>query len=184
MTYTISITPGQPIKRQPIPPSLDGQIWNDFCDTYDAIVVHPYHRAKLLIVASFLALLLFVMASMTLTDDSSATPTATAFLVGPCIFLLIAGGAAVYMYGVYPRVSHDLEELCRDATAKASQQQQQHTTAATFYYCHNDAHHDLSEHVIQIAPTALPDIETAVPATEELWNHHPLLQVRQDKQQQ
>uniref|UniRef100_A0A7S3LE99 Uncharacterized protein n=1 Tax=Amphora coffeiformis TaxID=265554 RepID=A0A7S3LE99_9STRA len=184
MTFTISIAPGQPIKRQPIPTGLDGQIWDDFCDTYDAIVVHPYRRAKLLIVVSFLALLLFIMGAMTLTGDNATfLPTGTAFLVGPCVFLIIAAGAAVYMYGVYPRVSHDLEELCQQATTTVSSSSSSadhfHGIAVTFHYCHNDARHDLSEHVIQIAP--LPDIETAVPATEE-WNN-PLLRGHKPQQQ-
>jgi len=204
MTFTISITPGQPIQRQPIPPGLDGRVWDDFCDAYDAIVVHPYRRAMLLIVMSFMALLVFLMGTMTMTNDSSMfLPTGTPFLVGPCVFISIAGAAAVYMFSVYPRVSHDLEDLCQETTKRSSsvssssssssssQRRQQHptdshgtatTAAVDFHYCHNDARHDLSEHVIQVIPTTVQqkqqDIETAIPAvpTEE-WDR-PLLQLR------
>lgn len=162
----ISVSPGQPIVRHPRPVGFgdDGvAAWNDFCDAYDALVVTPYRRAKLLIVTAFLSLLVTLMGIMTLSsqddtnddaaeeDDERSLPTGTAFLIAPCLFLIVAGGAVGYMFVIYPRVSHALEDLCR---------RQRHPNLVV-RYVHNDARHDLSEHVIEIASSS-SDAETAV----------------------
>ena len=168
MTYSnISITPGQPIDRQKPHSKFPSNEWTSFCDSYDRIVVVPYRRAKIAIAVAFILQLIVLMATMTLTD--SVLPTANLFLIGPCMFGVVAGAALVYMFFIYPRVSRQLQALCQETSERLVAHN------LVLYYRHNDVHHDLSDHSIQIAPL-VDDIETAVPAFSSEWN--PLLQLR------
>ena len=173
MSYTLSITPGQPIVRQ-IPhkhhflDNLPLSEWISFCDGYDAIVVVPYRRAKYAMVAAFLCTLLLLMGTLTLTD---AVPSGPLFLMGPCVFGIVAMAACVYMFGIYPRVSHQLEALCYETSQRLQK------FNIVLQYLHNDARHDLKDHVITLAPL-VPDIETAVPAANAYTEWNPLMQLR------
>lgn len=188
MTYSLSITPGQPIVRQ-LPhkqrflehiPLSD---WHSFCDGYDAIVVGPYQRAKYATAAAFVLALFIVVGTMTLTDS---LPSGNLFLMGPCVFALVALVACLYMFRMYPKVSHQLQALCEEYS------QRMETYSIAIHYQHNDTMHDLKDHRIVLAPV-LPDIETAVPAANDnewkpllqlrsLWNSHNSSQTRNNNQ--